>query len=582
MIDKILSRYCWVLGLLGLLPSLAQAQRDWVFVGPRAVGMGSAYLAVANNAEAVYWNPAALARMEHFHFTLAYGDFYKVNFKSYYASTVFDFPLGRRLADYFTFGLDWLGLQDSSQSLSNITDDFHAALGIKPFKSVPTLSLGVSANVRRLEEWNVGALYSLPIVPFQSWGRFSLGVMFHNPYGTPEKRPIDNKNKLKDHRFRYGLSCQFFKGLGPIAMPLLAIDYGERLHQGFELTIKMSPVTASIRFGIQKDLKNREKMTHSLGITLNFDFDGKQPQKQVKAFQQVEAATAAMGTSRCEINYHYARTNSPEWNSSYQYGVSAVIPTTSIPAPAPDPPGICPSSIQLNWHGSSEKYEDGYIILRKQEQSPSGFWFIKGLGWRESNYCDLGLKPGTYYSYQLVAYKENIDAGTTRPLMISEAAQINNCRTTEVSWLCNLVVTYKSKSIYLTFGKAETASNNLDSIFCEHQLGAAQANRFDARFILDHGTSQSLTDIRPTATTPDTWKILLQPDSDKEDFELTWDPNTLPSKTTAQIKLIIHYDTNPRTPITILMNDSTNHYIIGKAKNVSDLTIVFNYITSGN
>lgn len=578
MINKILSRYCWLVGLVGLLPSLAQAQRDWVFVGSRAVGMGSAYLAVANNAEAVYWNPAALARMEHFHFTFGYGDFYKVNFKSYYASTVFNFPLGRRVADYFTFGLDWLGLQDSSQSRSNITHEFHAALGIKPFKSVPTLSLGISANLRQLDDWNVGALYSLPIVPFKSWGRFSLGVMFHNRYGTPEKRPIANKNTLKDHRFRYGLSYQFFKGLGPIMNPLLAIDYGERLHQGFELTIKlMDRLTALIRLGVQKDLKNREKMTQSFGITLNYDFKGKLPHTQFGASPQVEVAEVATATSQPEIYYHFARTNSPEWNSCYQYGVAAVIQTTSIPVPAPDPPGICPSNIQLNWRGSRENYEDGYVILRDQVQTHPGCWFIKGLGWRENTYCDLGLKPGTY-TYQLVAYKENIDAKITHPLMISQATQISYA-TTGVSWLCNLVVTHQSKSIYLTFGKAPTASNKLESPFCEHQLTTAQANVFDARFILDDKTSQSLTDIRPTSITPDTWKIHLQPDATKNGFRLTWDPNTLPSKTTAHIELTIHSDADPRT---ILMNDIINQAIIANDEGVSLLTIIFKHTASGN
>ena len=33
--------------------------REWTIVGPRALGMGGAGVAVANDATASYWNPAA-------------------------------------------------------------------------------------------------------------------------------------------------------------------------------------------------------------------------------------------------------------------------------------------------------------------------------------------------------------------------------------------------------------------------------------------------------------------------------------------------------------------------------------------
>ena len=48
------------LALVALLPPAARAQSD-APVGVRAAGMGGAFVAVADDASAVYWNPAGLA-----------------------------------------------------------------------------------------------------------------------------------------------------------------------------------------------------------------------------------------------------------------------------------------------------------------------------------------------------------------------------------------------------------------------------------------------------------------------------------------------------------------------------------------
>ncbi len=61
--------------ILLLLPAVSAAQTVWESVGVRALGMGGAFVAVADDATAVYWNPAGLvagapgnATMEWAHF----------------------------------------------------------------------------------------------------------------------------------------------------------------------------------------------------------------------------------------------------------------------------------------------------------------------------------------------------------------------------------------------------------------------------------------------------------------------------------------------------------------------------------
>ena len=53
-------RLLGVVVLGGLMPAAATAQ-TFETVGTRAAGMGGAFVAVADDASAVYWNPAGLA-----------------------------------------------------------------------------------------------------------------------------------------------------------------------------------------------------------------------------------------------------------------------------------------------------------------------------------------------------------------------------------------------------------------------------------------------------------------------------------------------------------------------------------------
>jgi hypothetical protein len=50
------------LAILVCLPKAASAQQSFEVVGARALGMGGAFVAVADDATAVFWNPAGLAR----------------------------------------------------------------------------------------------------------------------------------------------------------------------------------------------------------------------------------------------------------------------------------------------------------------------------------------------------------------------------------------------------------------------------------------------------------------------------------------------------------------------------------------
>src|SRR5687768_972860 len=46
---------------IGVMTAQASAQTSFEVVGSRALGMGGAFVAVANDSSAVFWNPAGLA-----------------------------------------------------------------------------------------------------------------------------------------------------------------------------------------------------------------------------------------------------------------------------------------------------------------------------------------------------------------------------------------------------------------------------------------------------------------------------------------------------------------------------------------
>ena len=58
--------------LIGLLPSLAHSQ-TFPAVGTRAQGMGGAFVGVADDGTAIYWNPAGLASGSYFSLALDHG-----------------------------------------------------------------------------------------------------------------------------------------------------------------------------------------------------------------------------------------------------------------------------------------------------------------------------------------------------------------------------------------------------------------------------------------------------------------------------------------------------------------------------
>ena len=74
--------------LFSLLVSFLSAQYDQLFVGTRPMSMGGAFIAVADDANAITWNPAGLPGLRRTEFTSTYADLYAMGITQSYVGFV--------------------------------------------------------------------------------------------------------------------------------------------------------------------------------------------------------------------------------------------------------------------------------------------------------------------------------------------------------------------------------------------------------------------------------------------------------------------------------------------------------------
>lgn len=167
-----------VLGSLAGLPSLARAGQAGTAglmslrlgAGARAAGMGDAYVSLANDATAAYWNPAGLAAVQRTDFTLMHDE---------WISTV---RMETASVAHAT-GIGNFGLHFSGMYLDEIEryEDFPSDTPLGHFNVFEIAVTG--AYARRIRSWDVGiglkALHSkLDDVSASGWA-VDAGARFH-------------------------------------------------------------------------------------------------------------------------------------------------------------------------------------------------------------------------------------------------------------------------------------------------------------------------------------------------------------------------------------------------------------------
>ena len=64
-----------------MIVSSILVSQDQLFVGTRPLGMGGAFIAVADDGNTITWNPAGLPRLRRKVFSSSYGDVYAMDIR---------------------------------------------------------------------------------------------------------------------------------------------------------------------------------------------------------------------------------------------------------------------------------------------------------------------------------------------------------------------------------------------------------------------------------------------------------------------------------------------------------------------
>ncbi len=247
--------------LLALAVTLALPQpagatpSQQVPVGVRALGMGGAFGAVADDASALFWNPAGLARIGHQEISGSYANLYATGIQDNLFSFVLPLALDRAAA------VDWYhsGFDDGELGFSENRVTLGGALKVKPWlwagAGGKLLTRGTSLDGLDLASghgfgFDVGLL-AAPI------DHLRLGLVGQDLTGT-DLRTTDGTNE-RAYPSNLRLAAAYsFANLGTAAF-----DLDDRWHLGVEAT--PHPAVA-LRGGVEQDRHHIESATWSMGL----------------------------------------------------------------------------------------------------------------------------------------------------------------------------------------------------------------------------------------------------------------------------------------------------------------------------
>jgi len=282
MKKSLILKTCLAICLLIILTAEASSQsREQVFVGARPLGLGETFTAIADDGNAVYWNPAGLPTLKRIELNSMYTKLYNIpGLRNLYLSIVY--PLTPR----YTIGAGWFHCGFDDDELEFFRDKGNLSFGARTFGS-----LFVGANVKYLNTdarldgisegkadgfgFDVGALYLFPFKKFNFLKQINIGVMAHDIGGTKITYTGTNTSEAILHQnIRFGLSFLAKEELSllkwlKLKNTLLAFDFDDRFHVGAETWVFD---ILGLRAGVQKDFYTAEAPTYSFGLSLKFPY----------------------------------------------------------------------------------------------------------------------------------------------------------------------------------------------------------------------------------------------------------------------------------------------------------------------
>lgn len=230
---------------------------EQVPIGPRGIAMGGAYTSLAQDATAMFWNPAGLSRIGHQEIAGSYANLFQSDVKDNHAAFVL--PFSRRHA----LGVDWYhsGFEDSELDFGENRFDLSYSAQLHTMVSVGITAKYLTRNT---------ALDGATLSRGNGVG-LDLGVLA-SPY--PGVRLGAVAQDLTDTRIRYtegGSTVAFPRNVRVGASytwrdhATLAADVDDRWHLGIE----GRPLDqVALRAGMEDDREGPDGATYTAGIGL--------------------------------------------------------------------------------------------------------------------------------------------------------------------------------------------------------------------------------------------------------------------------------------------------------------------------
>ena len=244
-----------LLAALGPSGGASATPSQQVPVGPRAIGMGSAFSAIADDATALFWNPAGLALVGHQEIAGSSANQFDTGLRDNLVS--FLVPLSPNLA----MATDWYhsGFDDGELGFSENRVTIGAGLKVAPWlwagAGAKLLARNTSLdNLSVSSGRGLGLDLGLLAAPLD---RLHLGLVGQDLTGT-ELRTSDGQSSVAYPKNLRLATAYTFRKYGTVAF-----DLDDRWHLGVEAT--PHPMVA-LRAGVEQDLNGSETATWSAGL----------------------------------------------------------------------------------------------------------------------------------------------------------------------------------------------------------------------------------------------------------------------------------------------------------------------------
>ena len=258
MNKKLTVQVMLVIVMISCRQGIAQP-KNLLFVGARPMAMGEAFVGVADDGNAVYWNPAGLSFINRSELNSMYTNLFRSGVKNTYLSMIV--PLHNRIV----LGADWcrIGFKDEELAYSNnqfniafayqIYDRFAIGTNLKYLKNRAELS-------RKFEEKGSG--WGGDIGLFLNYSeKLKFGFMAYDFLETSIKYKDGSSENYRNRNIRVGASYR------PLADLLLAMDIDDRFHFGSEYVLLNR---FAFRTGIEKYMQTSEEFFYSFGFGLSW------------------------------------------------------------------------------------------------------------------------------------------------------------------------------------------------------------------------------------------------------------------------------------------------------------------------